>query len=89
MGEGKAKQLTKRGERLQFWYSFDNFTSLDPNLLYPPLLGIPTRGLIPAQPTALPACLDLDENETEKSEIESVDESDAPQPDGKFIIMMT
>ena len=36
---------------LQFWYSFDNFTSLDPNLLYPPLLGIPTRGVIPSGPT--------------------------------------
>ena len=36
---------------LQFGYAFDNFTSLDPNLLYPPLLGIPTRGLIPEGPT--------------------------------------
>ena len=36
---------------LQFLYEFDNFTSLDPNLLYPPLLGIPTRGVIPSGPT--------------------------------------
>nr|KAG5711274.1 hypothetical protein BaRGS_005971 [Batillaria attramentaria] len=34
-----------------FYYVFDNFTSLDPHLLYPPLLGIPTRGLIPSGPT--------------------------------------
>ncbi|XP_076469486.1 uncharacterized protein LOC143299878 [Babylonia areolata] len=43
--------LTWQAGHDTFWYSFDNFTSLDPNLLYPPLLGIPTRGLIPALPT--------------------------------------
>ncbi|KAK7503501.1 hypothetical protein BaRGS_00005422 [Batillaria attramentaria] len=36
------------GTRMGFYYVFDNFTSLDPHLLYPPLLGIPTRGLIPS-----------------------------------------
>ncbi|PVD24726.1 hypothetical protein C0Q70_15211 [Pomacea canaliculata] len=36
----------------KFTYVFDNFTSLDPHLLYPPLLGIPTRGQIPSDPTA-------------------------------------
>ncbi|XP_070193862.1 wnt inhibitory factor 1-like [Littorina saxatilis] len=43
--------LTWQAGHDKFLYSFDNFTSLDPNLLYPPLLGIPTRGLIPSGPT--------------------------------------
>ncbi|XP_025107746.1 wnt inhibitory factor 1-like isoform X2 [Pomacea canaliculata] len=44
--------LTWQAGHDEFTYVFDNFTSLDPHLLYPPLLGIPTRGQIPSDPTA-------------------------------------
>ncbi|XP_076448578.1 uncharacterized protein LOC143285218 [Babylonia areolata] len=42
--------LTWQSGHEKFWYWF-NFTSLDPRLLYPPLLGVPAYGVIPRDPT--------------------------------------
>ncbi|GFS25044.1 wnt inhibitory factor 1-like [Elysia marginata] len=44
-------ETVKQVHCLCFYYQFENFTSLDQDLLYEPLLGIPSRGQIPVNDT--------------------------------------